>query len=474
MAKKGIRYFETSQAAFIDMSAAPFVSEGYKNSVGEQAKPLTNVPASFTENLPVFPWSPWGTDNQFPQQMIKDIESCGILNAIIDGKARFALCEGLVPAIVERGKDGQRTVKQIVTDPEIVSFLEMNNDYFQCMGWMKDLLGFANGAVQYMLDKEYKKIVAFKRIDISELRYQKENEKNNSKIDNVYLSANWGLVSAPGSEYVRTIPLLDPNNPVADLREKTVKKVAEHALTFKYPSWGHHYYPVPMWYSAYKWVKIAQGVPEMKAALYENTMRVKYIVTIFPKYWEDAFPGQWDSFTPDQKEAKRNELFDEINNYLIGAKNAHKSLFVDGYYDQVNGKQYAGIEIKPIEDSTQQGEYLPDSAAANSEIAFSMLFNPAIIGASLPSGPYTNSQGGSNVRESVLMQIIMHEFERKTISRVMNVIKYFNGWDQTHPGLEFIIPATILTTLDTGGSSKPALMGGVKPGDNNNGINQNN
>lgn len=438
--------------AFIDMASAP----------GVGAKKLTEPGPK--DDYSSSDFSPWGTNNQFPQEMIADIETCGILNSIIDGKARFALCDGIVPAIVERDANGKKVVKKWVDDPEITAFLEMNNHFIQTFGWMKDLLAFANGAVQFMLNGKRDKIVSFKRTDISKVRVQKKLPENNFESKVAWISSNWDKITkAEGNKQAKTLPLLDPNNPVEDLRRKANNGSGEHMMVFNYPSWGKDYYPVPLWYAAYKWVKIAQGVPEMKAALFQNTMRLKYKVTIFPEYWTGAYPDQWDTFTSEQKETKRQEVFTEIANYLVGSENAHKSIFVDGHRHVTDGKESSSIHIEEIPDNTKPGEYLPDSAAANSEIAFSMLFNPSIIGANLPDGPYAGNEGGSSVRESALMQVIIHELERKMIGRVMNVIKYFNEWDKKHPGLEFIIPATALTTLDTGAGSKPILTGGAQP-----------
>lgn len=91
-----------------------------------------------------------------------------------------------------------------------------------------------------------------------------------------------------------------------------------------------------------------------------------------------------------------------------------------------------------------------------------MHFNNAIIGGNQASGLYEQSQGGSNVRESVMLQVMLHELERQNVRRVMMVIAYFNGWKKKYPGLDFIIPATLLTTLDTGSSTKTAVTGPAK------------
>ena len=265
------------------------------------------------------------------------------------------------------------------------------------------------------------------------------------------------------------MPLLDPHNPLGDLRKKAEAGVVEHNFAFRYPSWGKHYYSLPLWYAQYKWVKIAQGVPEMKAAMFENNMRIKYLVVIYEEYWENAYED-WQDIDDAEKETRRSQLFDEIDEWLTGSKNAYKSIYVDGKYG-LDGKAQQFIEIKPIEDTTKAGELLPDSAAANSEIAFAMLFNLAIVGGNQSSGLYESSQGGSNVRESILTQIIIRELERMYIRKIYQLVSRFNGWDVRHPGLEFILPATVLTTLDTGAGSKQVTPGGVEPKPKDNGTN---
>jgi hypothetical protein len=448
MAKKNqnpIAYRATSGATFIDMEGVLKASE-----VG---KFTPTIPPN---RQPSMPWSAWGKNNLFPQELIANIECTGILNSIIDGKARFALCEGMVPAIVKRNDQGQRVIDSYVDDPEITAFLEMNNVFSHTFGWMKDQIAFGNGVARYLLDKGKKKITNIMRHDVSEMRLEKMDETG--VIHNAYFHADWTCVKGKADKTLLTVPLLDPNNPVGDLQNRKGQS-NEFALLFKYPGWGKHYYSTPLWFAAMKWVKIAQGIPEMKAALYQNTMTLKYMVIINENFWEKRHGDDWQDYTDGEKEEKRNAFYDEVDEFLVGAENAHKSIFVNGYRDQVSGVQWQDVDIKPIGGETASGDYLPDAATANSEIAFALLFNPSIIGASMPSGPYTNSQGGSSVRESVLLQIILHELERRNIARVMNVVKYFNGWDKTHPGLEFIIPATVLTTLDTGGSSKPVTMG---------------
>lgn len=418
-------------------------------------------------------WAPWGENNQAPLEMIREIENCGILNSIIDHQARFALGEGLQWAYTRRDNTGKLIIEELCSEPEILDFMKMNNHYFHEFAWMKDQIGFANGVARFSIGNDGK-IDLIQRDDITEMRYGKLVD---GVIPNIFLSAQWDGSPKEEDKTLLVVPLLDYRNPLADLiRRKNQSNI--FAYTFKYPGWGKKYYSYPLWWSNKKWVKIAQSIPEMKAAIYANSMRPKYKITIYQEFWDNLFIGDgpnqkasYGDYSEDQIQSKKNEVYDQIDNYLSGAENAGKAIFADGYIDKVNGKEFKYIDIETIEDTTKNGDYLPDSAAANSEIAFSMRYNPAILGATMPSGPYTNSQGGSSVRESVAMQVITHEPERQNIYSIYRLIRDFNGWDKdfAKPGLQLepIIPATILTTLDTGAGTKPITLGAT-PGGNQN------
>lgn len=436
--RNGIGYSEESGAHFIDLKSV----NGNSNPAEQKVKPKEPKDLDFK-----YPWAMWGDNNLLPKEMAKDIETCGVLSSVIDGKARFGLGRGILPCYTQIKKDGTEEIVDVVQDAEILDFLDANDDFTQSLGWFKDLNGIGNGLARFVLQKDRKKIATLLRDDVTEMRY--EIMDNYARINNVYLSAWWEYVADKNSQYLITIPLLDKNNPFQDLKNRT--SGYEFALSFRYPAWNRRYYSMPLWYSAYKWVKIAQGVPDMKAALFQNNMRVKYMVVIYERYWTTAYGDAWQDYTDEQQEQKRQELYDDIDKFLVGANNAYKSIFVNGYFDKITGKNTQDIEIKPIEDTTKPGELLPDAAAANAEISFAMLWNPAIFGGTQPSGPYTNSQGGSNVRESSLLQVMVAGFERYQIRRIMNVVKKYNGWD---PKIQFMIPTSVLTTLDTGGSSK--------------------
>lgn len=440
-----IGYSSRSGATYIDFST----------SKGQAAVRAASDAAPLKEpkdaTIQTSAWALWGNNNLLPKEMACDIEKTGVLTGVLDGKTRFALGRGIVPCYTQINKDGTEEITEVVDDPEINDFL-MNNDLFtQSFGWFRDLYGMGNAVARFGLTRNREKIELLKRDDVTEMRYQVMDDR--AHINNIYLCANWNGRTDVNEDLINTVPLLQYPNWLADLKAR--QSGTEFAVTFRYPNWQRRYYSMPLWYAAYKWVKIAQGVPDMKKALFENNMRIKYMVIIYERYWDDAFGEEWQDMTDEEREEKRTEVFDQIDEWLVGSDNAYKSIFVDGHYDPINKVANQNIEIKPIEDNTKPGELLPDAAAANSEIAFSMMVNPAIFGGSLPSGPYTNSQGGSNIREGALLQIMMAEFERHQLRRLMNVVKGYNKWDKK---VQFMIPAYVLTTLDTGGSTKSVVQ----------------
>ena len=452
--KSGIGFSVKTGALYLDMGAA----------FSEPARPVKQVPAADYQLLSVLPWSPWGADNLLGYQYIRDIETCGVLSSIIDGKARFALCQGMVPAIVHTDPTtGQRVIDKIVDDEEITDFLELNNQFDHVYGWMRDMNGFGWEVMRIMLDAEGKKIVRFQRDDITEIRMAKMDPAT-AKINFLYYSAAWDRLRSPNDSRIFKIPLLDPANPLDDLTEKAAAGGREFAMIIRVPGWNKKYYPVPAWMAAYKWVKIAQGVPEMKASLFENSMRPKYKVIIQEEFWDNRYGTDWGTWDEDEQEEKKQAFYDEIDAWLVGSKNAHKSIFVNGFRDG-DGKVYTDVDIVPIEDTTKVGELLPDSAAANSEIAIAMLWNNAVSGGNQKGSIYSSNGGGSDVREATLLQTIVTEVERNTVKTFMNLIKRFNGWHKKFKGLEFIIPATILTTTDTGSGSKPIVPGNASTKD---------
>jgi hypothetical protein len=442
--ENGIGYSKRGQAAYITGTSGNPDQRDVKQPIYED---LASV------NL----WAHWGDDNQLPITMAKTIESCGVLMSAIDGKARFGLGRGVKPfRVLETKPDGEEVLEP-VSIPEIDDWLEESNMFFQSFALFKDMIGFGNYHGRFKFNNGGDKIGLFLRDDVTEFRYEKDKD---GIITKTFLCADWSKYPKVKDRSLVETPLLPSIGPASYLMSMAPeqRKAKEFAITGRLPGWNRHYYSMPTWYAAKKWVDIAMGVPDMKSALFENNIRLKYLVVVYDEYWNLIYGSQWAAFTPEQKAEKKEELFQSIDDWLVGSQNAYKTVYIPGKLDPITGKGMQYIEIKPIEDTTKQGELLPDSAAANSEILFALMMNPALMGADTPGGPYSGGAGsGSNIREAALVQVMIQEFERQQISRILNIVKKVNGWPAD---IVWRFPGLVLTTLDTGKSTKPVQTGG--------------
>jgi hypothetical protein len=97
---------------------------------------------------------------------------------------------------------------------------------------------------------------------------------------------------------------------------------------------------------------------------------------------------------------------------------------------------------------------LIEGAVADSNILFSINVNPTIMGAGLPgAGPYAGKGGGSDIRESFLVNVALAWLDRQTVLDPIECMLEFNGKEDC----EIRFRNTILTTLDSGGGTKKVL-----------------
>jgi hypothetical protein len=143
---------------------------------------------------------------------------------------------------------------------------------------------------------------------------------------------------------------------------------------------------------------------------------------------------------------------DEIENALIGEANANKAIF-SMYEINAQGKPEEQWIIEPLDNKYKEGDKLVTSAAANSEILFSLMLNPNVMGAGMPGGTYAGNQGGSNIREAFLVNIANAWIDRQTILDPIELMLSYNGIKD----IELRFRSTILTTLDTGAGTTKKL-----------------
>jgi hypothetical protein len=201
-------------------------------------------------------------------------------------------------------------------------------------------------------------------------------------------------------------------------------------------------------------MEIANSIPKYKKALFEHQMSLKYHIKVPQTYWASIYP-KWEKMEQKERDSIIDAKYDEMDEFLSGAENAQKAFISHYAVDKFTNKPLPGWEIIPLDDKSKNDKYLPDAAAANSEILFSFLVDPTIFGAGSPGGtPYSGGAGsGSDKRESFLILTALMQADRDLILQPWEFVKEYNRYD---PDYQLRFQDTVLTTLDTGaGTAKP-------------------
>ena len=404
------------------------------------------------------PWVNWGYDNRKPEKLVEKIGKSGVLSAAIGAKARIAIGKGICPVIItgRNSKTGEEEMEWIY-DAEIEDWLELNNDYFNSLRSIRDCIGYGWTHARITMGNGHQNIAAYKTDDVVKCRLGVMNPAS-GEIEQTFYSPVWRNVNGKGDTInYKAIQMLRENGELLDLqaRVKGGSKVTEFSIISRGDLDGRSYYPNPIWHSVIDWVELVIKVPEMKMAMFNNQMSIKYMITISTRYFEKA-DIKWNSYTAAEKQAKFADKVTEINKHLTGNDKAYKSIAVSSYMDPT-GKEIKDISIEVLDDKVKDGKLLPESSAGDKQILFSLMMNPTIMGANTFGGGDGGAGSGSDIREAYLVQIMLMEAERRMNSKVFNLIKRFNGWQDKYKGknLQFRYPNLILTTLDTGGSTAP-------------------
>ena len=107
------------------------------------------------------------------------------------------------------------------------------------------------------------------------------------------------------------------------------------------------------------------------------------------------------------------------------------------------------IEIEPIENKIQGGEYIDDTESTANIICYAMGVHSSLIGAT--PGKSNSTLGGTQARELYMMKQACMKPIVDRVMRPLRFIKQFNGWDKD---VYINVPEYIFTTLDQNKSGK--------------------
>lgn len=428
---------------------------GAMPSASPGIKPTVNTPNREESNL-VGKWVPWGLSDTFPEDVASIVRKSNIaspalllLTKLLHGK-RLILCR--VKGFDEKGNELIEYVDP-VKEPEPWEVLNRSNINMWRLKMAQDFCYFRNAFPEIILQKDRAKIYSLGYNKAAHCRYSPYNP-DKKRVESVFVS---GTFPVPLRDDLAIIPAINPD--MLDIEVERVKSEGAYKYIFptKFPDVINNYYSLAYWDGSRSngWMDISLSIPAYKKALFRNQMSIKYHIQIPQSYWTNKFTT-WNNMSVEEKSEKVDALQKSMNDYLTGADNAMKT-FITYFGVGHDGKAFEdGWKITQLDDKLNKDAYLPDSAAANAEILFSMLVNPALTGVSVSSGSYAGgaNNGGSNMREAHLIASSLLQADRDCLYNIWEFIKLYNGYDQN---IEIRIMDQVLTTIDQGAGTKKVI-----------------
>ncbi len=418
----------------------------------------------------------WGEDNRFPQNIERQMATCGIARAGLDWKARALYGAGIVPGKITGVKDDGSEIFTPLDRAQhkaIYEFLEKRSMFRFLMEYFQDWVWFANCFPEVILSKDAKKIIGFVHQESADCRFKQVNDEG--IIDTVYVSKLWGatadqyakydpekrpqglienstLPEKPDDKYfiaVDCIDMYDPVNSLKKIAEKLKEKEGNKSaiLPVNYPSVNKTYYQVATWDGARMagWVEISAKIPSLLKTLYNKAFRLKYHIEIPYTYFEMKYGTKvWNGFDEKKKAKCRKDLLKEINDYLQGEKNSFATLVSFFDVETHDKTEYGRIKITAIDDKINIDKELIITSAADVQILTAQGLHPTLIGAGT-IGTGQQRTGGSDQREAQLIYNANLNLERQVLLEPFYLARDYNGWESD---IVFRIRDTVLTTLD--------------------------
>lgn len=399
-------------------------------------------------------WS-WGEGNDYPTIADALIEKTGVLRAGLKYRMNLTIGSGIYPVTVDGYTENGAEQLTVSTDKDIKKLVKSRMVRQYMTSAMRDKLRLGMAFPEFIMNEKGDKIAAIHCINAKYVRFCEKDK--NGLIKHAVVSGNWP--DKPEGDNLEIVEVLDPFDPLADLERRKLAATTA-GKKFIYPLFdpisNNEYYTTPDWDTARQsgWIDIANQVPKFLTSMYSNQMTIKYHVRIPYAYWEKKFPRSGYKTTQEREKAIQDFL-DKIEARLCDTENARKAIFT---MFEINnqGKAEEKWEIDVLDDKFTNEQQLVTSASANTEILFSILVNPAVVG-SMPSGggPYQTQSGGSNIREAFLVNLALAWIDRQDILDPLETMISFNFGEKNDIELRF--KNVFLTTLDTGGGTSQKL-----------------
>lgn len=394
---------------------------------------------------------PWGDNNDFPQKAAQQIQTTSVLNTGLKFLRNLTIGQGIFPCSVDGYDDNGNEILTPIKDDRIKDFLASRVVRRYMEKVLRDYLKYGNGAVQFIPSLAQNSFVGVNPLNALYRRFTEADKQGQEKC---IVSGYWPDVPQKGQyEVLNVLNEYDP-----EMHADLLKFGGKIKDGFVFPirdSWSNDdIYGEPVWWPSYVcgWVEISHLIPSFLKKAYKNQITWKWHVQIPYSYWEKKFPpNEYDDV--ESRKLAIGKYMDQIETNLCGVENAEKPLFTNYAINEMNGKIEEEWKITALDNKYKGADNLVTSAAANSEILFSLMVNPNVFGAGMPGGTYAGNQGGSNIREAFLVNIANAWIDRQNILDPLELYIKMNGAKRC----DLRFRNTILVTLDTGAGTKKTL-----------------
>lgn len=428
----------------------------------------------------------WGEDNRFPQNIEQQMAYYGLGKEALNKKASWLFGGGLLPGKItgyeDEGKKENFEPLDRTKYKEVYKFIEGRWFYRFMIEYLQDWSWFNNCFPEMILSNDGKTIAKMVHQESCDARFKQQNDQGYS--DTVYLSKLWGAtadqwakfdpkktmkglyknasdVALIDNKFLKKLDCIDMYDAVKSLEKIALKKkddtgLKSAILPVNFPSPNKVYYQVPAWDGARLagWIEIAVKVPALLKALFTKAFSIKYHIEIPETYFTDKYGVEaWMGMSEADQTAKKKELLQQMDAFLSGSENAHKSFISFFKIDPVGKKDYAQIKIQVIEDKSSIDKELISASAADLQFLAAAGIHPTIFGAGTV-GTGQQRSGGSDIRESWITYNAGLNLERQVVLEPLYLVRDFNReignqkiWEED---IVFRFRDTILTTLDKG------------------------
>lgn len=400
---------------------------------------------------------PFGYDDQLPFQLIKMIGEDEIMSQNKLFNVLTCYGAGLKYMSKDTGRDTE--------DDEIARFVMRNSLSEFHIEQATDMKYFFYSVAVVILNKDRSKIVQVRHKEACFCRFEKADR--NGRINHVFV-ANWRKPSSLTRKDVEVLTLLNEKDPLghlevlmgreygADGAKRVRTNEYKFAILMRFPTPGRQYYPVPYYTAIFRgdWWDIKRLIGKGKKSKLRNSSGVKYQVEIHKDYWSNLC--REENITDPLEIAKRIKKEKEnIRDFVTGIENSGK-MWITGFYIDPNGHDVRMVRINRIDTAKEGGDWSEDIQEAANMTCYGDNIHPNLVGAT--PGKSQSNNSGSDKRELFTLKQSLEQAFHDMMSKVHNVVIYYNGWQRK---VKPAVPLIMLTTLDQNNDAKKVTDGNI-------------